>query len=220
MKDKVRCKACGYILEKDALGDVCPACGVKKEMFEPWEDKVGEVRRKWLEFDFHPVMVHFPEALSVVLLLLSLAFPLFAPDLQARFLWPTVVLLSWVFPVTVLGGFLTGLADAKVRYRKVSTPALLRKQILGSVLILSSITQAALAATTDFSTLTTWLGYLTASVVSEACAAILGIWGAKLMVGAMPGDKIFLGKKKKPAAKAAAPKAPAADAKPAEKKEE
>lgn len=219
MKDKVRCKACGYILEKDALGDVCPACGVKKEMFEPWDDKVGEFRRHWLEVDFHPVMVHFPEALAALTLLTAVVFPVFSPDLQARFLWPTLTVMSWLFPITVLGGFLTGLADAKVRYRKVATPALLRKQIVGSVLILSSITQAVLVATIDFSHVTNWLGYLAAAVVSEACAAILGIWGAKLMVGAMPGDKIFMGKKKKPAAKAAAPKAPPAD-KPAEKKEE
>ena len=60
-----------------------------------------------------------------------------------------------------------------------------------------------------------WLGYLTAAAVSLGSAAILGIWGAKLVHGVMPGDKIFMGKKKKPAAKAA----PKAEAKPEEKKE-
>ncbi len=208
MKDKVRCKACGYVLEADALGDICPACGVKKEMFEPWDDKVGEFRRKWLEVDFHPVMVHFPVAFSFLLLLAPAVFPLFPGDLQGRFLWPFIAVLSWIFPVTVIGGFLTGLADAQVRYRKIATPALLRKQILGSLLILSSGTQAALVATGDFSTATLWWGYLTAATVSLASAAILGIWGAKLVHGVMPGDKIFMGKKKKPAAKAAPAKAP------------
>ncbi len=190
MKEKVRCKACGYILEKDALGDICPACGVKKEMFERWEDKVGEFRRHWLEVDFHPVMVHFPEALGVLLLLLSLSFPIFSSDIQSRYLWPSIFLLSWLFPVTVLGGFLTGLADAKVRYRKVTTPALLNKIILGSLLILSSATQATLVTAGNFSTATMWIGYLAAAVVSVASAAILGIWGAKLMVGVMPGIMI------------------------------
>jgi hypothetical protein len=208
MKDKVRCKACGYILEKDALGEVCPACGVKKEMFEPWEDKVGEFRRKWLEFDFHPVTVHFPVGLSALTLLLVLTFPLFAGfgDLQGRFLFPATAVPSWILPVTVLGGIITGMADSKVRYRKVATPALLRKIIVGFVLFISSSTQAALVAEGDFSTATLWLGYLAAAVVSMACAATLGIWGAKLMVGVMPGDKFFMKKKKKPAKAAEAKK--------------
>lgn len=205
MSEKVRCKACGYILEKDGLGEVCPACGVKKEMFEPWEDKVGAFRRAWIEWDIHPVVVHAPETIAFLLLLGSAAFPLIPPAWQVKFAWPVIQVLSWLFPLTVLGGFATGLADGKVRYRKVTTPLLLNKIILGSVFILSSLVQALLATVADFSTVTLWLGYLAAALVSMAAGAILGKWGATLVVGAMPGDKIFLGKKKKPAPKPAAP---------------
>jgi rubredoxin len=209
MKDKVRCKACGYILDKDALGEVCPACGVKKEMFEPWDDKVGAVRRAWIEFDLHPVVVHAPETLALLLLLGTLVFPLFSAGAQTTYLWPVIQLLSWIFPVTVLGGYLTGLADGKVRYRKVTTPLLLQKIIVGAVFILASLTQALLASVANFATLSLWLGYLAAAAVSMACGAILGKWGATLVVGAMPGDKIFMGKKKKkPAAKTAPAKVP------------
>ncbi len=91
MKEKVRCKACGYILDKDALGEVCPACGVKKEMFEPWDDKVGALRRSILEMDLHPVIVHAPQALTFLLLILSVTFPLFTADLQKSYL----CLRSW-----------------------------------------------------------------------------------------------------------------------------
>ena len=209
MKEMVRCKACGYLMEKDALGDVCPACGVKKEMFEPWEDKVGALRRTWMELDIHPVTVHFPEAFAVVLLLSALVFPLVPAGFQTSSLWPAVQFLSWLFPVAVLAGFVTGLADGKVRYRKVTTPRLLQKIIVGSVLILSSLVQAFLVSVASFGSLSIWLGFLVASAVSAASTAILGLWGARLMVGAMPGDKIFLGKKKKkPAAKAAPVKVP------------
>jgi len=215
MKEKLRCKACGYILEKEALGDVCPACGVKKEMFEPWDDKVGSFRRAWIELDLHPVVVHAPEALGFILLLATIIFPLFTPSIQQSLLWPMVKVLSWLFPLTVLGAFFSGLADGKVRYRKVTTPLLLNKIILGSVFILSSFTQAILVSVGDWSTLPLWLGYLVASLISMASGAILGKWGATLVIGAMPGDKIFMGKKKKkPAAKVQAPKAPE------EKKEE
>ena len=150
MKDMVRCKACGYLIEKDALGEVCPACGVKKEMFEPWEDKVGAFRRSWLELDIHPVIVHFPEALGVLLVLATLVFPLVPAGFQAATLWPVVQFLAWVFPVAVLGAFVTGLADGKVRYRKVTTPRLFQKIVVGSVLILSSLVQALLVSVGTF----------------------------------------------------------------------
>jgi hypothetical protein len=120
-----------------------------------------------------------------------------------------VQFLGWLFPVAVLGGFVTGLADGKVRYRKVTTPRLFQKIVVGSVLILSSLVQALLVSVGNFGTLNLWLGFLVASAVSMACCAVLGIWGARLVAGAMPGDKIFMGKKKKKVpAKAAAPKAP------------
>ena len=90
MKEHVRCKACGYILEKDALGEVCPACGVKKEMFEPWEDKVGAARRLWLDLHVHPIVVHLPNAISPMLVLLALAYPLIPASMHASFFWPVI----------------------------------------------------------------------------------------------------------------------------------
>lgn len=216
MKDMVRCKACGYIMEKDSLVDICPACGVKKEMFEPWEDKVGALRRFILDKHLHPVIVHAPQALTFLLLLLSAAFPLFGADLQNTYLWPAVVVMSWLLPITIVATILSGFFDAMVRYRKVATPALLQKQILGYLLLAASVVMVVLASSGTFASLTIWLSYLAANLVAMATSAILGIKGSKLTHAAMPGDKIFM-KKKKPAAKAA-PKAPA-PAKTEEKKE-
>jgi len=210
MKEQVRCKACGYIMEKDALGDVCPACGVKKEMFEPWEDKVGAARRFYLELHVHPIIVHLPNSISPILLLVALAFPLF-PGFQT-YLWPTLQLLSWLFPLAVFGGFASGLVDGKVRYRKVTTPLLLKKIILGTLLFIVSIVQAVLVSvTSNFGPGNggLWTAYVIAALVSLVLASVLGKWGSSLFSAAMPGDKVFLGKKKKPAAKAA-PKAPEA----------
>lgn len=206
MKDMVRCKACGFILEKDALGDVCPACGVKKEMFEPWEDKVGTVRRAILEIDLHPVVVHAPQALTFLLLLLGAAFPLFGADLQKAYLWPAIVVMTWLLPVSIVATILTGFFDAMVRYRRVATPALIQKQILGYLLLASSVVLTVVVSSGTFADLTLWLSYVGANLVAMAASAVLGMKGAKLTHGAMPGDKIFM-KKKKPAAKKAAPKA-------------
>lgn len=217
MKDMVRCKACGYIMEKDALGDVCPACGVKKEMFEPWEDKVGVLRRFILEKHLHPVIVHAPQALTFLLLLLGAAFPLFGADLQKAYLWPAVVVMTWLLPISIVATILSGFFDAMVRYRKVATPALLQKQILGYLLLAASIVMTVVVSTGTFADLTVWLSYVAANLVAMATSALLGLKGAKLTHAVMPGDKIFM-KKKKPAAKKAPAKAP--DAPKAEEKKE
>jgi len=209
MKDMVRCKACGYIMEKDSLSDVCPACGVKKEMFEPWEDKVGAARRFYLDLHVHPIVVHLPNSFAPVLLLVALAYALLPA--QNAYLWPVLQLLSWIFPLTVVGGFLSGLVDGKVRYRKVSTPLLLRKIFVGSLFIVASVVQAVLVSVAPFGAGFTgiWIGYTVTAFLSLIAASVLGKWGSSLFHAAMPGDKVFLGKKKKkPAAKAAPAKVP------------
>ncbi len=197
MKELVRCKACGYIMEKSALGEFCPACGVKAQMFEPYEDKVTGVRRLLLDLDIHPIVVHFPETLGGLLVILALVFAVVS-DGAKHWLWPSVQLLSWLFPLSVLGGFLSGIFDAKVRYRKVTTPVLRRKIALGVLYLLSSLAQAILAFSQNgFQNTGLWLGYLAAAIISLACGTLLGKIGVTLIHGAMPGDKIFLGKKKK-----------------------
>ncbi len=206
MKEKVRCKACGYVMEKDALGEVCPACGVKKEMFEPWEDKVGAFRNLILERHIHPIIVHVPQAVAALTLIIGAVWPLLPVDLQTQYLWPTFVVLGWILPVSVIGAFVSGIADAKVRFRKISTPALIRKQIFGSVFFLASVVMLILLTqtTSRFDDLVFWLSFLATNLVAMGAATVLGLIGEPLMHAAMPGDKILLKKKKK-----AAPKVPA-----------
>lgn len=199
MKERVRCKACGYIMDKDALTDVCPACGVKKEMFEAYEDKIGAVRRLILDKHLHPVVVHAPQALAFLVLILALVYPLFPAQVKSLSLSPTIGVLSWLLPLSVIAGFLSGLFDGKVRFRKVTTPLLVQKMVLGGLFLASSLAQLTLSSLSGFNDLGLWLGFLAASVVSVGCSAALGTIGAGLTHAGMPGDKVFMGKKKKPA---------------------
>ena len=208
MKELVRCKACGYIMEKSALGEVCPAFGVKKEMFEPWEDKVGALRRLILDRHLHPVIVHAPQALAFLTLILGATFPLYAADLQKGYIWPALAVMAWMFPFAIVATILSGFFDAMVRYRKVATPALLRKQILGYLLLISSVVMTVLVAVNgSFASLPVWLSFVGVNIIAMGTSTHLGLLGATLTHAAMPGDKIFM-KKKKPAAKAAPAKAP------------
>jgi rubredoxin len=199
MKEMVRCKACGFVLEKGSLGEVCPACGVKKEMFEPWADKVGAARRLWLDLHLHPIVVHIPQTLAVFLLLLAAAYPLVPETVQTTYFWPMIQAMAWLFPLSVLGGLVSGLVDGKVRYRKLSAPLLMRKSLVGSLFLTASLAEAALVTFGTFGpgSVGNWSAFLAAAVVSLASAAVLGKWGAALFIGAMPGDKVFLQTKKK-----------------------
>jgi hypothetical protein len=201
MKDKVRCKACGFILDKDALGEVCPACGVKREFFEPWEEpKIGDLRRKLLDMHLHPIIVHIPNSLAPLLFLMALVYPLIPAEWQRGILWPSIQLFSWLFPLAALGGYLSGLFDAKVRYKTVSAPLLLKKAWLGILFFIASLVCAVLVSVSDFGSagLGTWIAYVVGAAIALFCASVLGHWGSPLVVGVMPGPKIFKGKKKAP----------------------
>lgn len=202
MKERVRCKACGFVLEKDSLGEVCPACGVKSAMFEPWTDNVGALRRTWLELHLHPIIVHVPQTIAVFLLLLAVGYPLTPAGIQTTYLWPMIQALAWIYPLAVLGGYLSGLADGKVRYRKLSAPLLLRKSLVGMLFLIASLAQSVLVTFWNFGpgNAVVWSVFVVAALVAMASAAVLGKWGASLFIGAMPGDKVFF--KKKKAAKA------------------
>lgn len=82
MKKMVRCKACGYIMEESKLGDFCPACGVPRISFEPYTDSISESRRRILNFDLHPIAVHFPVSFTVAVLVFSVASLLFSGQIE------------------------------------------------------------------------------------------------------------------------------------------
>ncbi len=199
MNAKVRCKACGFVMDKDALGDVCPACGVKKEFFEPWEEPhIGNLRKTLLDMHLHPIIVHVPNSLAPLLFLMALVYPLIPAPWQTSILWPSILLFSWLYPLAALGGYLSGLFDAKVRYKTVSAPLLAKKAWIGILFMVLTVVTAILVSVSDFGPagLGTWVGYVAVSAAALWCASILGHWGSTLTPGIMPGPKIFKTKKK------------------------
>ena len=70
----------------------------------------------------------------------------------------------------------------------------------------------------SFQALPVWLAFVGVNIIAMGTSAHLGILGSTLTHAAMPGDKIFM-KKKKPAAKGAQAKTAAPKAPSEEKKE-
>jgi len=172
--------------------DECPACGVPSKMFEPFEDKVPKGRRWFLERHFHPIIVHAPQGLGFLLLILSLVYTILVHTAaQSDFsvmLLHGIQVMSVLLPLSVIGGFLSGLVDGKVRYKKLNTILLRRKMIMGSLFILLSIGMWIVAFQQDFAvSLSREIQYLAMSLCAFLCSAFLGIWGSSLTQGIMPG---------------------------------
>ena len=72
MKELVHCRPCGFVMEADKLGDVCPACGLPRKVFEPYREKVSLNRLFVLNLDLHPIAIHLSQALVISIPLLAI----------------------------------------------------------------------------------------------------------------------------------------------------
>jgi len=187
MQNLVRCKACGYIMAESRLKDKCPACGVPRQMLEPYTDPISERRRRVLNFDLHPIAVHFPISFTVAILVFSIASIFLGGPIQG-FVISTTKVLALFLPILVIIAFVVGLTDGRIRFRKIKNSQILKKKILyGSVFLVFSLGLA----------LSVWLGGLgtvllnTVAIVLAAaslyCVVVLSLLGTSILNAAFPG---------------------------------
>ena len=185
MAELVRCKPCGYVSRKDALKGVCPACGAKLSAFEPYEDRVSATRRFILNFDLHPILVHTPQTFATFLpglVVFAMLFPTFyAAELTAVIFFTTLVL-----PVSVVGAIISGLIDGKMKFKRLTTPLIVRKIVLGASLLIVSAVNAAVILVGGFQSGTQFV-VLLLGAGCLACAVMLGMAGKKLILPILPG---------------------------------
>ena len=186
MANLIRCKACGYVTKEGKIKDVCPACGVPAKMFEPYTDPVSEKRRMILGLHIHPIMVHFPQAFSITLFLL-IVLSYFTPPAIKEALFVSVQVISFLLPYSVILALLTGLLDGKTRFRKLTTPFLTKKIIIGLIFLNISIALAYLAFSGRLPACPIREYYLLLTIIAVACGAGLGFIGGKMMEAKFPG---------------------------------
>jgi hypothetical protein len=181
MKELVRCRPCGFVMEADKLGDVCPACGLPRKVFEPYREKVSLNRLKILNLDLHPIAIHLSQSLVIlipVLVMVTNFFGNFLPEI----LNPVLTFSVFVFPFTLALAIMTGVIDGLTRFKTLKTP-LLRVKIIFSIIILSlSIAIFFIAPNRDNYIIT-----LILSILSLAAGVQLGLWGKKLIDVILPG---------------------------------
>lgn len=184
MPKLLRCKACGFIIREDKLGTKCPACGAPRAAFEPYEEKIDPKRKKILDMHLHPVIVHFPQAFSVLILFLTGIGLIFPSFLRTQFLC-TIHILAILLPIVVLPTISSGILDGKTRFKKVSTPYLKKKIIFGTIFLVLSTILAFISVFLTNEEL--FLIYtLILSLGCVLCGLILGLIGGSLLESKLP----------------------------------
>jgi len=182
MKELVRCRPCGFVMDADKLGDVCPACGMPRKVFEPYREKVSRNRLILLNFDLHPIVIHLSQALVIAIPLLVIITNLFK-QFQPEILKNVLVFSVFVFPFTLILAIITGVIDGLTRFKTLATP-ILRVKIIFSLIILSlSVALFFIAPVGNLYVLTIVL-----SILSLGAGFQLGLWGKKLINVILPGS--------------------------------
>jgi uncharacterized membrane protein len=184
------CRPCGYVLKESELGDVCPACGLPRKVFDDYKDRMSPGRSKFLHLDLHPIAVHFPQSM-LVLSLLALIINLLNPYFHPEVLLGAAQYAAVIFPFAVLAAFISGLLDGKIRFKSVRTPVLKKKIIYGVIMLVASVFTPILALN-NIDDLKSKLLLLLAGGVALICGMVLGHAGKKLMnIGLGGGMKIW-----------------------------
>jgi hypothetical protein len=174
-------------MEENALGEVCPACGFKRSVFAPDTERLSPMRRRIIEAHVHPIIVHFPQAFSFFLIFLS-AVALFSKnDIHDHIILVTRY-LALALPFTVLGAFISGLFDAKIRLKKIITPILYAKIIAGSIFFIASVTAGYFAVILKEFHQSLFFAMSGLFILAFVCSVIVGKLGALLVCTKVQGD--------------------------------
>ena len=181
MKELVRCRPCGYVMEADKLGDVCPACGLPRKVFEPYRERVSLNRLLLLNLDLHPIAIHLSQALVIAIPVLAIIINLFG-GFYPEILKSVLIFSVFVFPFTLVLAICTGVVDGLTRFKTLKTPLLRVKIIFSIIILILSVALLIIAPKEDYGTLTIILG-----ILCLAAGVQLGLWGKKLINVILPG---------------------------------
>lgn len=185
----VRCRPCGYVMKESDLGDVCPACGLPRNVFEPYREKVSSDRLRVLALDIHPIAIHLSQTFVAIIPFLTILRYLF-PDFQPTIVHSVITFSVYVFPLTLLLSFASGLLDGIYRFKTLKTPLLKAKIIYGVSIFFISIIQLFIFTPESYP----WY-FLLISLVALALAVKLGTLGKRLIDVILPGTLVLRQKK-------------------------
>lgn len=188
-EELVRCRPCGYVMKASELGDVCPACGLPRNVFEPYRERVSPNRLFILALDIHPIAIHLSQTF-VALTPLLIFFHFLFPDFQEEIIHPVVNFFIFALPFSLIASFVSGVIDGITRFKTLRTPMLQAKIIFSVLILATSFLQLFFFTPGVYNWLTVVL-----SVLSLAFAVKLGLLGKRLLDVILPGT--YVPRKKK-----------------------
>ena len=189
-EELVRCRPCGYVMKESDLGDVCPACGLPRNVFEPYRERVSANRLFILALDIHPIAIHLSQTFVALIPVLSI-FHMIFPDFYAHIVHPVVQFSIFALPLSLVLSFISGIVDGITRFKTLRTPLLKEKIIYSSIILVLGFSMWATVLTEQSDWIT-----LTISFFAFACAVKLGLLGKHLLDVILPGT--YVRRKKKP----------------------
>lgn len=182
MKELVRCKACGFVMEAGKLKDVCPACGLSSKVFEPYRERVAVNRLFVLSLDLHPIAIHLSQTFVFLIPLLLLIINLF-PQFNRELFLHVLLFTLYAFPLTLIAAIITGVIDGLFRFKSLEPPLLRRKIAFSSAIIILASIMFVVAKDGNYG--------ITTFFLSLSClffAIRLGLLGKKLLNVILPGS--------------------------------
>ena len=189
-EELVRCRPCGYVMKASELGDVCPACGLPRNVFEPYRERVSPNRLLILSLDIHPIAIHLSQTL-VAFTPLLIIFHLILPDFQENVVHSVINFSIYLLPLSLILSFVSGLIDGITRFKTLRTPMLRSKIIYSSTIIVLSFIQLIVFTPSTY----TWITIIL-SLAALGCAIKLGLIGKHLIDVILPGAYVPRKKKK------------------------
>ncbi len=189
-EELVRCRPCGYVMKASDLGDVCPACGLPRNVFEPYRERVSANRLFLLSLDIHPIAIHLSQTF-VALTPLLIIFHWIFPDFQEVIIHSVINFSIIALPFTLIISFVSGLVDGITRFKTLRTPMLKSKIIFSSLILVLAFFQLIVFTPGEYQ----WYTILI-SLAALACAFKLGLIGKRLIDVILPGTYVARKKKK------------------------
>ena len=189
-EELVRCRPCGYVMKASELGDVCPACGLPRNVFEPYRERVSPKRLFLLNLDIHPIAIHVSQSLVAFTPILIIFHWIF-PDFQETIVHSVINFSVYMLPLSLIASFLSGLLDGITRFKTLRTPMLRSKIIFSTAILVISTAQLLLFTPNEYTIIT-----LVLSICALACAVKLGLIGKRLLDVILPGTYVPRKKKK------------------------
>lgn len=188
-EELVICRPCGYVMKESELGDVCPACGLPRSVFEPYRERVSANRLFILALDIHPIAIHLSQtfvALTPMLIIFHWLFPSF----QEVIVHSVINFSVFMLPLSLIASTISGIIDGMTRFKTLKTPLLQSKIIYSLTILVLSLIQWFTTQQDVYNWPT-----LILSIFIFACAVKLGLMGKALLNVILPGK--YVPRKKK-----------------------